>query len=126
MGENDLLTLRYLLRAQREGRSVTPAELTRYLGIKTASMVAIVDRLEKSNHVRRAPHPTDRRSIVVVPTAATDDEVRRTLGVMHQRMLDAVLDHTPDQARLVTEVLERMQAAVDAVEPETPGSDDPA
>lgn len=116
MGENDLLTLRYLLRAQREGRSVTPAELTRYLGVRTASMVAIVDRLEKSEHVRREAHPTDRRSIVVVPTVATDHEVRQTLGAMHERMLGAVIDLTPDQSRLVADVLARLQAAVDQVD----------
>src|SRR5690242_6113688 len=66
MGENDLLTLRYLLKAEREGRIVQPAELARYLGISTASTSAIIDRLERSDHVRRAPHPTDRRSIVVL------------------------------------------------------------
>ena len=37
MGENDLLVLRFLLRAQREGRHVSPTEITRYLGVSTAS-----------------------------------------------------------------------------------------
>ncbi|MFE7844360.1 MarR family winged helix-turn-helix transcriptional regulator [Microbacterium sp. NPDC057407] len=117
MGENDLLTLRYLLKAQREERLVSPAELTRYLGVTTASTTAIVDRLERSGHVRRAPHPSDRRSIVLVPTAESDDEVRRTLGAMHERMLRAVGDMTPEETRIVIDCLSRLQAAVDEVEP---------
>ena len=113
MGENDLLVLRYLLRAQREGRRVSPSELTRYLGVSTASMTAIIDRLEKSRHVRRERHETDRRSIHVIPTAETDHEVRATLGKMHERMLAAVIDMTPEEDRIVTETLARLQAAVD-------------
>jgi len=117
MGENDLLTLRYLLKAEREGRLVSPAELSRYLGVSTASTTAIIARLEKSDHVRRRPHPTDRRSIIVTPTVETDEEVRRTLGAMHGRMLDAVIDMTPEETSIVLDCLARLQAAVDLVEP---------
>ncbi len=56
MGENELLVLRYLLRAAGQNRQVSPTELTRYLGVSTASTTAIVDRLEKSGHVVRQPH----------------------------------------------------------------------
>ncbi|MFT4210449.1 MAG: MarR family transcriptional regulator [Microbacterium sp.] len=113
MGENDLLSLRYLLRAQREGRSVSPVELARYLGVSTASMTASVRRLERSGHVRRERHVTDRRSIYVVPTEAADREVRETLGDMHQAMLDAVVDLTPEQNRAVRDCLDRLQAVLD-------------
>lgn len=116
MGENDLLVLRYLLKAQQAGRSVSPGELARYLAVSTASMTAIVDRLEKSGHVRRERHASDRRSIYVVPTADSDEEVRRTLGDMHERMLDAVIDMTPEESRIVMDTLGRLQAAVDQVD----------
>ncbi|WP_461474281.1 MarR family winged helix-turn-helix transcriptional regulator [Microbacterium sp. HJ5] len=118
MGENDLLTLRYLLKAERESRVVSPAELARYLGVSTASVTAIIDRLEKSDHVMRGPHPTDQRRIVVTPTTDTDEEVRRTLGAMHARMLDAVSGMTPDETRIVIDTLSRLRAAVDQIEPE--------
>ncbi|KJL34852.1 MULTISPECIES: MarR family winged helix-turn-helix transcriptional regulator [Microbacterium] len=117
MGENDLLVLRYLLKAQQEGRSVSPGELSRYLGTSTAAVTAIIDRLERSNHVRRERHESDRRSIYVVPTAESDDEVRRTLGDMHDRMLDAVIDLSPDDTLVVLDTLARLQAAVDQVQP---------
>lgn len=120
MGENDLLVLRYLLKAQQEHRSVPPGELARYLGVSTASMTAIVDRLEKSGHVRRERHESDRRSIYVVPTISTDSEVRKTLGAMHERMMEAVLDMSPEDSLVVLDTLQRLQAAVDKVDAEEP------
>ncbi|MEV7694159.1 MarR family transcriptional regulator [Microbacterium sp. NPDC089189] len=116
MGENDLLVLRYLLKARQRETQVSPGELARYLGVSTASMTAIIDRLEKSGHVRRERHATDRRSLYVVPTADTDDEVRKTLGDMHDRMLDAVIDMTPEESSVVIECLGRLQSAVDQVD----------
>lgn len=116
MGENELLVLRYLLRASGEGRSVSPSELTRYLGVSTASTTAIIDRLEKSGHVTRVPHPSDRRSILVVATQKSDAEVRATLGKMHERMMSAVVDMTPEESAIVVATLARLQDAVDQVD----------
>ena len=120
MGENELLVLRYLLKAQGEDRLVSPSELARYLAVSTASTTAIIDRLEKSGHIVRQPHPTDRRSIHVIATEKSDREVRDTLGPMHARMMDAVRDMTPDEARIVVECLSRLQDAVDQVSPHEP------
>jgi DNA-binding MarR family transcriptional regulator len=117
MGENDLLVLRYLLRAAGQDRHVTPAELTRYLGVSTASTTAIIDRLERSGHVTRVPHPTDRRSVRIVATAASDHEVRATLGSMHSRMMAAVAEMTPEECDVVIACLGRLQDAVDQVDP---------
>jgi DNA-binding MarR family transcriptional regulator len=116
MGENELLVLRYLLKATGEGRSVSPSELTRYLGVSTASTTAIIDRLEKSGHVTRVPHPSDRRSILVVATEKSDAEVRATLGKMHERMMSAVIDMTPEESAVVVATLARLQEAVDQVD----------
>ena len=118
MGENELLVLRYLLKAAGAGRQVSPSELTRYLGVSTASTTAIIDRLERSGHVTRVPHPTDRRSIFVVATEESDVEVRQTLGEMHGRMMAAVIDMTPEESAIVVECLARLQDAVDRVDPQ--------
>ncbi|WP_368498742.1 MarR family winged helix-turn-helix transcriptional regulator [Herbiconiux sp. A18JL235] len=87
MGENDLTALRFLLKAQREGRVVTPGALADHLGMKSASVTVMLDRLTKSGHLSRHPHPTDRRSLAVTATPGSDDEVRQTLGEMHRRMM---------------------------------------
>ena len=112
MGETDLVALRHLLRAQARGERVGPKDLSRVLGITTASTTSLIDRLVSSGHVRREPHPTDRRSLVIVPTEATDDEVRETLGAMHRRMMAVAESLDAEEARIVVGFLRRMSEAV--------------
>lgn len=112
MGETDLLALRYLLRATATGQRVGPKDLSRVLGITTASTTSLIDRLVASGHVRREPHATDRRALVIVPTAATDAEVRATLGHMHRRMMEVAESMGAEDARVVITFLRRMSAAL--------------
>ncbi|HSN35276.1 MAG TPA: MarR family transcriptional regulator [Arthrobacter sp.] len=112
MGETDLLALRYLLRAQAAGERVGPKDLSRVLGITTASTTSLLDRLVGSGHVRREPHPTDRRSLVIVPTEASNSEVRATLGGMHRRMMAVAGELSAAEARVVVSFLRRMSEAV--------------
>jgi DNA-binding MarR family transcriptional regulator len=118
MGETDLLAVRFLLQAQRSGRTVSPKDLAAYLRISSASTTILIDRLVRSNHVRRQPHPTDRRALVIVPTTETDDEVRATLGRMHRRMMDIAEGLSADDARTVATFLEGIRAAIDEIDPE--------
>lgn len=121
MGENELLVLRYLLRDS--SRRVRPGELTKYLGLSTASTTAILDRLERSGHLTRAANPEDRRSVFVQVTPRAHAEVRQTLGNMHDRMLAAVIDMAPEESAAVIAFLQRMSEAVDGVAVETPAVD---
>jgi DNA-binding MarR family transcriptional regulator len=118
MGETDLLALRYLLQAEAAGKTVGPKELGARLGVTSASTTTLVDRLVKSGHVRREPHPTDRRALILRPTPGSDQEVRHTLGLMHQRMMDVASSLSPDEARVVVGFLRRMRDAVDAIDPQ--------
>lgn len=43
------------------------------LGLTAASMTALVDGLEREGMLRREPHPTDRRSTVLVLTTAGEE-----------------------------------------------------
>ncbi|MET1065644.1 MAG: MarR family transcriptional regulator [Arthrobacter sp.] len=112
MGETDLLALRFLLRTQADGERAGPKDLSRVLGITTASTTSLIDRLVSSGHVRRERHPTDRRSLVIVPTVETDSEVRTTLGGMHRRMMAVAEELTAEEARTVVLFLRRMSEAI--------------
>ena len=94
------------------GEQAGPKDLSRILGITTASTTSLIDRLVSSGHVRREPHPTDRRSLVIVPTAATDAEVRATLGDMHRRMMAVAEELSDEEARTVVRFLRRMSEAI--------------
>ena len=118
MGETDLIALRYLLRAQAAGERMGPKDLSRVLQITTASTTTLIDRLVGSGHVRREPHPTDRRSLVVVPTVAVDSEIRTALGAQNSKMLAVAEELSAEEARTVISFLHRMGEAVSG-----PGSD---
>lgn len=116
MGETDILALRYLLRVQASGKQVVPKDLSRFLNITSASTTSLIDRLVASGHVRREAHPSDRRSVVVVPTGESDKEVRETLGAMHRRMMVVAEGLTAEEARTVVDFLQRMTESLQAGE----------
>jgi DNA-binding MarR family transcriptional regulator len=116
MGETDLLAIRYLLQSKQEGKAVSPRDLAAWLDISSASTTSLIDRLVKSGHVVREPHPTDRRALIIVPTVSSDGEVRSTLGRMHERMIEVAESLDPDEAAAVVVFLERMREAVDEVD----------
>ena len=112
MGETDLLALRYVLKAEREGALLTPGMLAQRLGISTASTTVLIDRLERSGTRRGEAHPTDRRSLVVVSTTDSDSEVRQTLGRMHRAMIDVADSLDPTSYGPVARFLAGMIDAV--------------
>lgn len=118
MGENDLLALRFMLRAKQEHRAVSPTDLGVYLGIKTSSVTVMLDRLEAAGHVLRTPSPVDRRRLVIETTDYADAEVRKTLADMHTRMMEATTGIDADVAAGIVSFLDRMRDAVDAIEPD--------
>lgn len=113
MGENELLVLRFLTRAAGSETDTTPADLARHLGVSTASITALLDRLERSGHVGRHRHPTDRRKILVRCTERTEEQMRDTLGGMHDRMMRATRGMSAAEAEAVATFLDRMRCAVD-------------
>ncbi|GAB2452879.1 DNA-binding MarR family transcriptional regulator [Conyzicola lurida] len=116
MGATDLQAIRFLLKRQGQGISVSGRELGDYLGMTSASVTSLLDRLTASGHVARTPDPANRRSNLVTATAGSDDEVRQTLGAMHARMIEVTRSLKPEDAALVASFLTSMTAAVDAVD----------
>ncbi|WP_217991194.1 MarR family winged helix-turn-helix transcriptional regulator [Mobilicoccus massiliensis] len=77
MHPTDLRTLVLLLESDRDGRAIGPAQLAQQLGLTTAAVTSVVDRLERLGLVRRQPSATDRRRVEV---RLTDEARTSTLG----------------------------------------------
>lgn len=60
-------------------------ELSRRLGMRSASAAELVDRLVASGHAARAPHPTDRRRVVIRLTEKGHDDALTVLGPLLSR-----------------------------------------
>ena len=89
VGETDLRAIRYVMAATSLGRLTAPHDLAEHLGISTAATTTMLDRLGAAGHLERVPHPTDRRSKVVVATEHAYAEVRAHLAETHDRMREA-------------------------------------
>lgn len=116
MGENELLVLRYLMRARSGGQDVTPVLISRHLGITSASTTALLDRLERTGHIVRSPNPADRRSVLIEASEKSDAEIRDTLTALHERMMEVVRAMGDDDRRAVVRFLASMEQAVDAID----------
>jgi DNA-binding MarR family transcriptional regulator len=78
VGSTEMSALFYLF---TEGTS-TPTELASRLQITTASVTELVERLGRAGLARRAPHPHDRRKVVLSLTDAAQQQV----GAMFERI----------------------------------------
>lgn len=61
MGATEMMALSQLF---TEG-PCTPTALADFMSMTTASVTALLDRLERAGHIVRCPHPTDRRRLLV-------------------------------------------------------------
>jgi len=74
-----LLEFLVLSRAAHDD-GITPGEAGRALGLSTSTMTGLADRLEADGLVRRHPHPTDRRLLLLRATAKGRRLRERALG----------------------------------------------
>lgn len=76
-----------------ENPPMTQRDLAASLRCSTRQVTALVDALEKSGHVRRDPHPTDRRAHIVALTdrgRSDADRIRDLRARTAQRLFDGV------------------------------------
>lgn len=90
-------------------------ELAQSVGVEGATMVSMLDRLEKAGLVMRQPVPNDRRMkhVVLTPQGrALYDEVRQQADPVRRELLGGV---DPALLRAATVLLEQVQAAAEAM-----------
>lgn len=87
---------------------LSPSELSRRLGVTSAATTTVVDRLTALGHVRREPHPSDRRGIRVV---ASEASTARAMGRIMPMIagVDSVLDDFDEaEQSAITRYLQRV------------------
>jgi DNA-binding MarR family transcriptional regulator len=116
MNQTDLRAVQFLIVAENTGRIVTAGDLARYLGITTASTTKMLHRLERDGHIRRRPHPDDRRAVAIVLTPESRQRAIDTVGRQQARRFGPAAALTPSEREIVRRFL---VATADALEPDT-------
>jgi len=99
--------------------SLTPGELGRLLGLSSGGMTALLHRLEAAGFIERRPHPSDRRSAVLLPTPVLLERATELYGAL-VRGMDAASQRLSEAERLVvarylTEIVEVSEREADAM-----------
>ncbi|MBL3686031.1 MarR family transcriptional regulator [Leucobacter zeae] len=114
MNPSDIAALRLLIIREEQGRPVSPHEIAGHLRISTASTTKLLDRLSESGHVRREPHPSDRRARVVTLTDASRVEFFRLYGPRLAAIRQALAPFADAEIDAAVRV---MAAVADALDP---------
>ena len=109
LGETDLAAMDELVSSQAP---LGPVELGYRLGIRSASSTVLVDRLQAAGHLRREPHPSDRRRVVLRASESARAEVRATLTPLLVAIGDITARFDTTQATVVLSFLRDVTAAM--------------
>jgi DNA-binding MarR family transcriptional regulator len=105
LNETDLRAVQFLIVADNRGQVVTAGDLARHLGITTASTTKMLHRMERAGHVRREPHPGDRRSVAIVLSPASRRRAIETVGRQHAGRFAPAAALTPTEREAVRRFL---------------------
>ena len=108
LNQSDMRALHYLIVCANHGTIATPGAIAAHLKISTASTTKLLDRLERSGHITRDPHPSDRRALAIAITPESHDAAMRTVGKHQARRFLAAARLTPEERGIVRRFLEDM------------------
>lgn len=90
-----------------------PKDFAEKLGVTTASVTAMLDRLEKAGHISRTPSPTDRRSSIVNLTDMSRRKAKENYGPLGDTIRAAFSVHTSEDLQNAKNIIEALRKAFD-------------
>ena len=106
-----LLEFLILIRAA-EGDGVIARDAGRVFRLNTSTMTGVTDRLEGDKLIRRAPHPNDRRLLLLQATAKGRKAVERALGPLLGQLAELTDALGEDQRQNLASFLEEASELV--------------
>ena len=111
---SDANALGQLVWAAEGGAPLSPAELSRRLGMTSGATTVLLDRLERAGLVVRSRESTDRRRVTVRPSPEGRERARAFLAFAGTEIAEAARSSDEQELRVVTAFLARMSAAAQA------------
>ena len=104
-GEFDVLAT---LRRSGAPYALTPTELYEATMVTSGAMTARLDRLEKAGLIQRAPHPSDRRGVVVQLTAKGRELIDEALTAHVANEHQIITGLTREDREMLARLLEKL------------------
>src|SRR3712207_5263465 len=98
LGRTDVRALVAIMDAARRGEALTAGTLGQAVELSSASVTALVDRLERAGHVRRVRDPADRRRVALEMAASAMDAGAQFFGGINRDRLAATAGRCGERA----------------------------
>lgn len=111
---SDANALGQVVWAAEGGTPLSPAQLSRRLGMTSGATTVLLDRLERAGLVLRSRESADRRRVTVRPSEEGRDKARAFLAFAGTEIAQTVGAEQEQDLQVVIAFLSRMSAAVQA------------
>jgi DNA-binding MarR family transcriptional regulator len=105
LGRTDVRAVIAIMDAARAGAPLTAGGLGAAVGLSSAAVTALVDRLERAGHVRRVRDPADRRRVVLQMSESTMAAGGAFFGGLQRDVVGAMADLSDAEVAVVRRFL---------------------
>lgn len=112
LGENDMRALMLIYMADVEGDPMSTSQVAHALGLTPAGGSYLVDRLVHSGHIRREPHPKDRRKTLLRYSESGMEVARGFFGPLFRANHRALVHHQDEAIEAAVDVLRDLVASM--------------
>jgi DNA-binding MarR family transcriptional regulator len=112
LNRTDVRALVAIMDAARRGEALTAGRLGKAVDLRSASVTALVDRLEKVGHVRRVRDPEDRRRVGLEMSETAMAAGAQHFGGLAQDLTAAMDGYSDGELAVVRRFLEDMTAVI--------------
>ena len=121
LNRTDVRALVAIMDAARQGEALTAGRLGEAVELRSASVTALIDRLERVGHVRRVRDPEDRRRVSLEMSDAAMAAGAAHFGGLQRELTAAMAAYTDEELAVVRRFLTEMTEVIAAHErPGTP------
>lgn len=113
LGRTDVRAMVAIMDAARRGEALTAGVLAQAVDLSSASVTALVDRLERAGHVRRVRDADDRRRVALELSESAMAAGAEFFGGLTRDLLAAMVDYSDDELTVVRRFLAQMTAVIE-------------
>ncbi|SKC39312.1 MarR family winged helix-turn-helix transcriptional regulator [Okibacterium fritillariae] len=108
---SDANALGHIVWAAEDGHPLTPADLSRQIGMTSGATTVLLNRLESAGHIRRSREHDDRRRVTLRPEPSAREQARAFLAESGAEIAHVVQSTPPEHLRIVADFATRLGAA---------------
>jgi DNA-binding MarR family transcriptional regulator len=112
LNRTDVRALVAIMDAARSGRPMTAGALGAAVDLSSASVTALVDRLERAGHVRRVRDEADRRRVVLEMSPSAMAAGAEFFGGLQRDLVAAMSAYGEEELAVVRRFLAEMTAVI--------------